>query len=83
MATRITYTRQGDYLLPDLKLPEQPKVKSAFGENSIYDTSKIIIQLFTPIFRQVVNSLPILPILMKKQMKCLTDSLNSSLNRKA
>ena len=26
MATKITYTQQGDYLLPDLKLPEQPKV---------------------------------------------------------
>ena len=22
-----TYTQQGDYLLPDLKLPEQPKVE--------------------------------------------------------
>ena len=31
MATKITYTQQGDYLLPDLKLPEQPKVRSAFG----------------------------------------------------
>lgn len=27
MATKITYTRQGDYLLPDLKLPEQPNVE--------------------------------------------------------
>ena len=27
MKSEITYTRQGDYLLPDLKLPEQPKVK--------------------------------------------------------
>ena len=27
MATKITYTRQGDYLLPDLKLPEQPQVE--------------------------------------------------------
>ena len=27
MATKITYTKQGDYLLPDLKLPEQPKVE--------------------------------------------------------
>lgn len=26
MATKITYTQQGDYLLPDLTLPEQPKV---------------------------------------------------------
>ena len=27
MATKSTYTQQGDYLLPDLKLPEQPKVE--------------------------------------------------------
>ncbi len=27
MATKITYTQQGDYLLPDLKLPEQTTVK--------------------------------------------------------
>lgn len=26
MAIKITYTQQEDYLLPDLKLPEQPKV---------------------------------------------------------
>ncbi|MCR5653753.1 MAG: TnpV protein [Ruminococcus sp.] len=27
MAAKITYTQQGDYLMPDLKLPEQPKVQ--------------------------------------------------------
>lgn len=27
MTNKITYTQQGDYLLPDLKLSEQPKVK--------------------------------------------------------
>ena len=27
MATTITYTQKGDYLLPDLKLPKQPKVE--------------------------------------------------------
>ena len=27
MTNKITYTKQGDYLLPNLKLPEQPKVK--------------------------------------------------------
>ena len=27
MPTKITYTQQGDYLLPDLKLPEQPKIE--------------------------------------------------------
>lgn len=31
--TNITYTRQGDYLLPDLKLPEQNKVEiDVFGQ---------------------------------------------------
>ena len=33
MATTMTYTKQGDYLLPDLKLPEQPKGKiGVFGQ---------------------------------------------------
>ena len=33
MATTLTYTQQGDYFLPDLKLPEQPKVKiGVFGQ---------------------------------------------------
>ena len=27
MTKQITYTQKGDYLLPDLKLPEQPKVE--------------------------------------------------------
>ena len=27
MKNEITYTQQGDYLLPDLTLPEQPKVE--------------------------------------------------------
>ena len=33
MAITITYTQQGDYLLPDLKLPEQPKAEiGVFGQ---------------------------------------------------
>ena len=31
MRNKITYTRQGDYLFPNLKLPEQLKMKSVFG----------------------------------------------------
>jgi len=27
MATKITYTQQGSFLLPDLKLPEQPNIE--------------------------------------------------------
>ena len=27
MTNKITYTKQGDYVLPDLRLPEQPKVE--------------------------------------------------------
>lgn len=30
---KTTYTQQGDYLLPDLKLPEQPKVKIGIWGN--------------------------------------------------
>ena len=33
MTNKITYTQQGDYLLPDLKLPEQPKVKNDIWRN--------------------------------------------------
>ena len=34
MATKISYTQQGDYLLPDLKLPEQPKVEIGIWGNA-------------------------------------------------
>lgn len=34
--TKITYTQQGDFLLPDLKLPEQPKVEiDIFGKRHL------------------------------------------------
>ena len=33
MANTFTYTQQGEYFLPDLKLPEQPKVEiGVFGQ---------------------------------------------------
>ena len=33
MANTITYTQQGEYLIPDLQLPEQPKVEiGVFGQ---------------------------------------------------
>lgn len=36
MATKITYTQQGDCLLPNLKLPEQPKVEiSIWGKRHL------------------------------------------------
>lgn len=34
--TKITYTQQGDFLLPNLKLPEQPKVEiGIFGKRHL------------------------------------------------
>ena len=33
MATKIKYTQQGDYLVPNLKLPEQPKVEIGIWGN--------------------------------------------------
>ena len=36
MTNKITYTQQVDYLLPDLKLPEQPKVEiGIFGKRHL------------------------------------------------
>ena len=36
MTNKITYKQQGDYLLPDLKLPEQPKVEiGIFGKRHL------------------------------------------------
>ena len=36
MTNKITYTQQGDYLLPDLTLPEQPKVEiGAWGKRHL------------------------------------------------
>ena len=35
-STKISYTQQGDYLLPDLKLPEQPKIEiGVFGKRRL------------------------------------------------
>ena len=40
MINKITYTKQGDYLLPNLKLPEQPKVEiGIWGCGSPVETS--------------------------------------------
>lgn len=50
MATKITYTQQGDYLLPDLKLPEQPKVEIGIWANGICGILKNIIQSFSLTF---------------------------------
>ena len=30
----ISYTQQGDYLLPDLRLPEQPKVEIGIWQSA-------------------------------------------------
>ena len=41
MATKIKYTQQGDYLLPDLKLPEQPKVEiGIWGKRNLRNLEK-------------------------------------------
>ena len=41
MATKIKYTQQGDYLLPDLKLPEQPNVEiGILGKRNLRNLEK-------------------------------------------
>ena len=41
MATTITYTQKGDYLLPDLKLPKQPKVEISRRSKSVFSDKDI------------------------------------------
>ena len=41
MTNKITYTKQGDYLLPDRKLPDQPKVEiGVWGKRHLRYTEK-------------------------------------------
>ena len=50
MATKITYTQQSDYLLPDLKLPDQPKVEIGIWGMRHLRYLKNYALSFTPIF---------------------------------
>ena len=68
MAKTITYTQQGDYLLPDLKLPEQPKVEiGVFGQRHK---------------RYLKEQRHILPTLIFRQTKCTICSSDSFPKRK-
>ena len=49
MTNKITYTQQGDYLLSDLKLPEQPKVEIGFLASDIFDIWSTTEKSFTQI----------------------------------
>ena len=45
MSTRkITYKQQGDYLLPDLKLPSSQRLQLGYGDSDICTISKNITQ---------------------------------------
>lgn len=70
MATKITYTQQGDYLLPDLKLPEQPKVEiGIWGKRRLQYLKNHHTIIYTN-YLTAVPSLLISPILMKKRLRC-------------
>lgn len=52
MATKITYTQQGGYLLPDLKLPEQPKVEiGIWGKRHLRYIEKYHLIIFTNLLK--------------------------------
>ena len=52
MSTKITYTRQGDYYLPDLKLPEQePREIGIWGQRRrryLKNTTKSYTIIYSP-----------------------------------
>ena len=48
MATKITYTQQGDYLLPNLKLPEQDSRPIGLWSNNTFAISNEAALFSTP-----------------------------------
>ena len=44
--TGISYTLQGDYYLPDLALPAEEQVESAFGDNGTCGISRRTAKVF-------------------------------------
>lgn len=51
----ITYTQQGDYLLPNLTLPEQDKRLSVYGDNNTFAISNDAARFYIPICSQNAN----------------------------
>lgn len=70
MKNEITYTQQGNYLLPDLKSPEQPKVKIGIGVDVMRGIYNNIINFAISICLRAVNSPPISLILTSRQRIC-------------
>lgn len=81
MKNQITYTQQGDYLLSNLKLPEQPKIEIGVWANGIYGILKNTIKFAISICLQVANLLLISQISTGKLLKCLI-RLSNKLPRK-
>ena len=58
MTNKITYTQQGDYLLPDLKLPDQPKVEiGVWGKMHLRYIEKYHKIRYTNLFFRLVEQL--------------------------
>ena len=56
--TKISYTQQGDYLLPNLKLPKQPKVEiGVFGKRRLRYLEHNRKILYTKLWVKKMNSI--------------------------
>lgn len=79
----ITYTRQGDYLLPNLTLPEQDnRPIGLWGQQHLRYIKRSRPILYTNLLTKCKRT-NILPILMNGRRRCTTSLYRLSQKRKA
>lgn len=79
----ITYTMQGDYLLPNLTLPEQDNRPIGLWGNNTFAISNKAVRYSTPTCSQNVSLMNILPILTNRRRRCMTSLCSLLLKKKA
>ena len=75
MTNKITYTQQGDYLLPDLKLPEQPKVAH------LAEIDKLAEDMFFRLVKQIAEREGVTEQLKAKDQMQWVRKMNNIRNR--
>lgn len=81
---KITYTRQGDYLLPNLTLPEQDKRPIAlWGQQRLRYIKRSRPILYTNLLTKCRLNEYTLPTLMNRRRRCTTSLCRLSQRKKA
>ena len=81
MATKITYTQQGDYLLPDLKLPKQPKVEIGIWGKRHLRYIKQATEMFDRLVKQLAECEGVTELLKAENQMLWVRKMNNIRNR--